>query len=163
MVNRLKSLSSEFVTVLKESSSLADSLGFKVYLVGGVVRDLILERKVFDLDIVVEGNAIVFADKLSELLGEKLHRHHSFGTATVDFREHKIDFATARTETYSHQGVLPKVSPASIVEDLFRRDFTINAMAISLNKEDYGKLIDLYDGLGDIKKKLIRVLHNKSF
>lgn len=163
MLNRLKNLSSEFLNILKESSSLADSLGFKVYLVGGVVRDLILEKNVSDLDIVVEGDAIVFADKLSEVFGEKLQRHHSFGTATVNFNEHKIDFATARTETYSHHGVLPKVSSASIVEDLFRRDFTINAMAISLNKDDYGKLIDLYDGLVDLKKKLIRILHEKSF
>ncbi len=163
MINRLKNLSVEFKNILKESSCLADSLGFKVYLVGGVVRDLILEKKVFDLDIVVQGDAIVFAGKLSELLGEKFQRHHSFGTATVNFNAHKIDFATARTEIYSKQGVLPKVSPASITEDLFRRDFTINAMAISLNGDDYGKLIDLHDGFLDLKKKFIRVLHEKSF
>ncbi len=163
MKNRLQKLSPQFKKILKASSAIANSSGFNIYLVGGVVRDLILKRKVFDLDIVVEGNAIIFAKKLAGLLGLKFRRHHSFGTATINFDGHKIDFATARTEEYSHRGALPKVSPASLAKDLLRRDFTINAMAISLNKADYGKLIDLYNGLGDLKKGLIRILHPESF
>ncbi len=158
---------------------MAYSLRVNIYLIGGVVRDLILKRKIFDLDIVVEGDAIAFAKKLASLLSVKLRQHHSFGTATIYFGQHKIDastklsidpersrrvdFATARIESYSHQGALPKVSPASLAKDLLRRDFTINAMAISLNKADYGKLVDRCNGLEDSKKGLIRVLHPKSF
>jgi len=163
MVNRLKKLSPEFRKILKRSSVVSDSLGFKIYLVGGVVRDLILRKDVFDLDIVVEGDAISFADKLAKDIKAEFIRHHAFGTATVYFGKHKIDFATARQEKYSHWGVLPKVKPAELSKDLFRRDFTINAMAISLNREDYGKLIDLYNGLTDLRKGLIRILHDLSF
>ncbi len=163
MVNRLQKLSPQFKKILKTSSLLANSLGVNIYLVGGVVRDLILKKEVFDLDIVVEGNAIVFVKKLASRLGVKFNRHHSFGTATLYFDQHKIDFATARTEEYRHWGALPTVSPATLAKDLLRRDFSINAMAISLNKADYGVLVDLYNGLEDLKKGLIRVLHPKSF
>ena len=163
MKNRLKKLSSQFKNILKTSSAIANSSEFNIYLVGGVVRDLILKRKVFDLDIVVEGNAIVFAKKLAKRLKSEFSCHHSFGTATLNLDGHKIDFATARIEEYSHRGALPKVLPASLAKDLLRRDFTINTMAISLNKTDYGKLIDLCNGLVDLKKGLIRILHPKSF
>lgn len=163
MKNRLKKISPQFKKILKTVSALADSSGFKIYLIGGVVRDLILNKKLFDLDIVVEGDAIFFAGKLSEALGVEFHRHHSFGTATINFKGHKIDFATARTEKYSHPGVLPKVFPASLAQDLWRRDFSINAMAVSLNRDDYGELVDIYDGLGDLRQGLIRVLHPESF
>ena len=163
MINRLKKLSPQFKKILKVSSTVANSYGFKIYLVGGVVRDLLLEGGIFDLDIVVEGDAIKFAKELSRKLGAEFQKHHVFGTATVCFDGYKIDFATARTEKYTHWGALPKVKPATLTQDLLRRDFTINAMAISLNKDDYGKLIDLFDGLGDLKKGLIRVLHPNSF
>jgi len=163
MVNRLKKLPPRFQEVLKASSSLAGSLGFNIYLVGGVVRDLILARAIFDLDIVVEGEAIVFASHLAKRIGGSFKKHHAFGTATVYFNEHKIDFATARVEKYPHWGALPRIKPAALSQDLFRRDFTINAMAISLNKNNYGRLIDLYNGAQDLGKKLIRVLHKDSF
>jgi len=163
MKNRLNKLSPEYQRVLKSSSGLAKALGVKIYLVGGVVRDLILNKKVLDLDIVVEGDAIAFAKKLAGILKSDFSHHNSFGTATINFKGEKIDFATARTEEYSRCGILPKVTPATLVKDLLRRDFTINAMAISLNKKDYGKLIDLYNGLGDLKKGLIRILHSRSF
>ncbi|MFH1519105.1 MAG: hypothetical protein ABIE75_00850 [Candidatus Omnitrophota bacterium] len=163
MVNRLQKLSPQFKKILKTSSLSAKSLGVNIYLVGGVVRDLILKKEVFDLDIVVEGNAIVFVKKLASRLGAKFNRHHSFGTATLYFDQHKIDFATARTEEYRHWGALPSVSPAPLAKDLLRRDFSINAMAISLNKPDYGALIDLSNGLSDLKRGLIRVLHPMSF
>jgi len=163
MINRLKKLSPQFQRVLKNCSSLANSLGFDIYLVGGVVRDLVLEKAVFDLDIVVEGDAIIFAKKLADSVKGNFRRHHAFGTATVSIAEHKIDFATGRSEKYSHWGALPKVKPASLSKDLVRRDFTINAMAISLNKRDYGRLIDLYNGLADLKSGVIRVLHDNSF
>ena len=163
MINRLKVLPFQFRNFLKTASALAVSSGVNIYLVGGVVRDLILKRAVFDLDIVVEGDAISFAHKLSDKIKGGFKKHHAFGTATVCFNKHKIDFTTARTEIYSHQGALPKVKPASLVEDLIRRDFTINAMAISLNKDSYGQLIDIYSGLKDLKDKSIRILHDGSF
>ena len=163
MVSRLRNLSPRFKEILKVSLSLAGSLNFDIYMVGGVVRDLILGKEVFDLDIVVEGDAIVFASKLASQIKGGFNRHHAFGTATVCFDGHKIDFATARTEHYSHWGALPKVSPNILAEDLYRRDFTINAMAISLNKKDYGTLIDLHNGLNELNKGVIKVLHDKSF
>jgi tRNA nucleotidyltransferase (CCA-adding enzyme) len=179
MKNRLKKLPPQFRKVLKNSSALADSLGFKIYLVGGAVRDLLLNKKTFDLDIAVEGDAIILVKKLAALLKAQFRRHHSFGTATLYFdgykidastnlsidpeRIYRVDFATTRTEKYPHQGALPRVSPASLAQDLFRRDFTINAMAISLNRADYGVLIDLYKGLEDLKKGWVRVLHPESF
>ena len=163
MINRLKKIPSEFKKLLKIISELSRGLGYDIYLVGGLVRDLILEGGVFDLDIVVQGDAIKLAEKLSKKLKVDFVRHHSFGTATVIWKGHKIDFALARTEKYSHWGALPKVKPASLAQDLLRRDFTINAMAISLNQEDYGRLVDLYGGMSDLKKGLIRVLHQNSF
>jgi tRNA nucleotidyltransferase (CCA-adding enzyme) len=163
MVNRLKTLSKEFKKILKATSLAAESIGFSIYLVGGVVRDLLLRKDIFDLDIVVEGDAAKLAERLAKDLGGTFNRHHAFGTATVIIGTKKIDFATARVEHYSRSGALPKVSPASLEDDLFRRDFTINAMAISLNKKDYGRLIDIYSGLKDLKNGTLCVLHEKSF
>ncbi|MBU2473365.1 MAG: nucleotidyltransferase domain-containing protein, partial [Candidatus Omnitrophica bacterium] len=125
MINRLKKIPSEFKKLLKIISELSRGLGYDIYLVGGLVRDLILEGGVFDLDIVVQGDAIKLAEKLSKKLKVDFVRHHSFGTATVIWKGHKIDFALARTEKYSHWGALPKVKPASLAQDLLRRDFTI--------------------------------------
>ncbi|MDP8289735.1 MAG: CCA tRNA nucleotidyltransferase [Candidatus Susulua stagnicola] len=163
MKSKLKKLSPQFKKILKNSSDLANSLGVKVYLVGGVVRDLILNKSILDLDIVVEGDAISFAKKLANLLKSDFCGYNSFGTATISFNQERIDFATARTEKYSRSGILPKVFPACLDKDLLRRDFTINAMAISLNKNNYGKLIDLYNGMGDLRAGLIRILNNQSF
>ena len=163
MVNKLKKLPSEYRSFLNQASALAGSLDCRIYLVGGVVRDLLLKKGVFDLDVVVEGDAIDFVQALSDKLGLKFKKHHAFGTASVYFGKHKVDFATARKEYYTGWGVLPVVQPSNLKDDLFRRDFTINAMAISLNKGDYGRLVDYYEGLSDLKKGLIRVLHNNSF
>ncbi|MCP4653146.1 MAG: CCA tRNA nucleotidyltransferase [Candidatus Omnitrophica bacterium] len=159
MEKRIKKLSLNFRKLLKEASAQSASLGYELYLVGGVVRDLLLKKSVFDLDLVVEGDAI----ELVRHLKRDYNKHHTFGTATVYFDEHKIDFATARLESYSHPGALPRVKPAPLADDLKRRDFTINAMAISLNKGSYGQLIDLYSGLSDLKKGVVRFLHNNSF
>lgn len=163
MIKRLKKLPENYRDILDRIALAARESGVRVYLVGGVVRDLLLGRSIFDLDVVVEGDAIALAKSLSEKLSLNFKKHHSFGTATVYFGPDKIDFVTARREVYFHNGALPKVEPASLKEDLFRRDFTINSMAISLNKADYGSLIDPYQGMADLKKGLIRVLHNKSF
>lgn len=159
----LDNLPKPFQNILKRLAILAQTRKNRIYLVGGVVRDLLLHKANFDFDIVVEGDAIAFVQELSSQLNCQFRRHHAFGTATVSFENHKIDFATARKEIYVHPGALPRVKPSLLCDDLFRRDFTINAMAISLNKNDYGVLIDYYSGLSDLKKGFIRVLHEESF
>lgn len=162
-VNKLKNIHPQFKKVLKLSSQIAKDHDYKIYLVGGIVRDLLLGKPVFDLDIVVEQDAISFVEKLAGRLNKDFRRHHSFGTATLYCGGHKIDFATARKERYFRPGALPKVEASSLKNDLFRRDFTINAMAVSLNKKDYGKLLDFCGGLEDLKGGLIRILHRESF
>lgn len=163
MIKKLEKLPKNYKDILDKTASAARESGGKIYLVGGVVRDLLLGRPIFDLDLVVEGDAIALAKRISEKFSLDFKKHHSFGTATVYFGEDKIDLATSRRETYAHNGALPKVEPASLNEDLFRRDFTINAMAVSLNKEDHGALIDPYQGMADLKKGLLKILHDKSF
>ncbi|MCF7869533.1 MAG: hypothetical protein K9L69_00105 [Candidatus Omnitrophica bacterium] len=163
MVNKLKRLNPQFKNFLKTSSKSAKRFGYNIYLVGGAVRDLLLNRPVFDLDIAVEGDAILLVRQIAKQLNEKFRRHHSFGTATLYHHGHKIDFATARKEIYPYSGSLPKVKKSFLKEDLARRDFSINAMAISLNKKNYGQLIDFYQGRQDLKNRLIRILYPESF
>jgi tRNA nucleotidyltransferase (CCA-adding enzyme) len=163
MLKRFKKIDKYFGHLITNISNLAKERDVKAYIVGGVVRDLLLDRKIFDLDIVIEGDAIAFAQELSRLYKKEFKKHHNFGTATVYFGKHHIDFATARKETYQHCGALPKVKPAGLKEDLARRDFTINAMALRLNKNNYLELVDFYGGLSDLRKSLIRVLHKQSF
>jgi len=153
MIKKLEKLPKNYKDILDKTAAVAKESGARVYLVGGVVRDLLLVRPTFDLDVVVEGDAIALANKIAEKFSLDFKKHHSFGTATVYFGEDKIDLATSRRETYSHNGALPKVEPALLKEDLFRRDFTINSMAVSLNEPDYGALIDPYQGVADLKKR----------
>ncbi len=135
-----------------------------VYAVGGMVRDIILKRKEFDIDLVVEGNAIKFAKHISRIKNGKITFHKAFGTATVLFPSgEKIDFATARKEYYEHPAALPKVKVSSLYQDIARRDFTINAMAIRIDGKEFKSLIDYYGGWEDIQKKRIKVLHSLSF
>lgn len=134
-----------------------------VYLVGGAVRDILLDRPGFDVDIAVEGDGIAFARALAEaLVGEALE-HGKFGTAVVSYDDGRVDVATARTEHYEAPAVLPVVEHASLEEDLVRRDFTVNAMAMSLKGEDFGHLVDPFNGRADLAAGLIRVLHDRSF
>ncbi|MFH1339132.1 MAG: hypothetical protein ABIH40_04765 [Candidatus Omnitrophota bacterium] len=134
------------------------------YLVGGFVRDLILGVPNFDLDIVVEADAFMFASELAERLGAGLKTHPRFGTATIAAPgKIKIDIATARSEKYPHPASLPVVSPGEVRQDLARRDFTINALAIDLLPGNFGRLVDYYHGAGDLRAKVIRVLHDLSF
>ncbi len=161
--NKLEQLAPEFKKVLEAASELTGPGGFKIYLVGGIVRDLILGRDIFDLDIVVEGDAIALVRELAGRLNCELKKHPAFGTATLYFADKTIDFATARSEQYPRWGDLPRVEPADLTADLKRRDFTINAIALSLNHPGYATLIDLHGGIPDLKKGLIRILHKKSF
>jgi len=135
-----------------------------VYLVGGTVRDILLVERGFDVDIAVEGDAIALAQALADALGGRVRAHEKFGTAVVIYGEdERVDVVTARTEFYDAPAALPTVEHASIREDLFRRDFTINAMAVSLKGADLGRLVDPFGGRRDLEAKTVRVLHNLSF
>lgn len=134
------------------------------YLVGGAVRDLLLERPSFDIDLVVEGDAIALAQDLGAQLGAKVKVHEAFGTAHVKLPNGKrLDLATARIEHYPRPGSLPVVSPAKVRQDLSRRDFTINALAMRLNPEAFGELLDFFGGVRDLRERILRVLHPISF
>jgi tRNA nucleotidyltransferase (CCA-adding enzyme) len=135
-----------------------------VYLVGGTVRDILQGEGNFDVDIAVEGDAIELARSLADALGGRVRAHRKFGTAVVLYREdQRVDVVTARTEFYDAPAALPSVEHATIREDLFRRDFTINAMAVSLKGSDFGRLVDPFQGRRDLEARTIRVLHNLSF
>jgi tRNA nucleotidyltransferase (CCA-adding enzyme) len=157
-----KYLPAELADFLEMTGEIAGKRGFGLFLVGGVVRDLLLGHPNYDIDMVVEGDAIALTRSLP-LQKSKTEVHTSFGTAKYKFGKWTIDLATARSESYENPGVLPTIKPSNIKTDLLRRDFTINAMAISLNPGNYGELIDPHNGILDLKRKLIRILHEKSF
>jgi len=144
-------------------ASLGDRAG-AVYLVGGTVRDILLGEESFDVDIAVEGDAIEFARALSSTLDGRVTSHQKFGTAVVRYGlDERVDVVTTRTEFYDAPGALPTVERAGLREDLLRRDFTINAMAVSLEPADFGRLVDPFGGRADLAAGLLRVLHNLSF
>jgi len=142
---------------------IADELKVPAYIVGGPVRDKLLGMPNSDLDFVVEGDGIKFAGALNKKLKGKLTVYRAFGTANIKLREKRIDIVTARKETYACPAAYPAVEPGTIKDDLFRRDFTINAMAIAVNRKNFGELVDFYNGRKDLKKGIIRVMHDKSF
>ncbi|MBI5749198.1 MAG: CBS domain-containing protein, partial [Nitrospinae bacterium] len=184
----LKGLLSErlperILKLLYEAGDVADEMGFSAFLVGGFVRDLLLRLvpesfnqgiENLDIDMVIEGDGILFAEKFAERLSGRVKSHKKFGTAVVIIPslpplekggkgEFKIDIATARMEYYEHPAALPIVEMSSLKNDLYRRDFTINTLAISLNKKGAWNLIDFFGGQRDLKERAIRVLHNLSF
>jgi tRNA nucleotidyltransferase (CCA-adding enzyme) len=134
-----------------------------VYLVGGAVRDVLMGEPNFDVDIAVEGDGIAFGRALARALGGRAAPHDKFGTAVVLYEGGRVDVATARTEFYDYPGALPTVEQAKIRQDLYRRDFTVNAMAVSLKGEDFGRLVDYFGGHRDLAQGIVRVLHNLSF
>ena len=157
-------LSPRIIKLLKEIGRVADELQYGAYVVGGFVRDLFLYRRNEDVDIVIEGDGIEFASKFAETVGARIHTHRKFGTAVIIFSDgYKIDVASARMEYYKFPAALPIVEMSSIKLDLFRRDFTVNTLAIQLNQDRFGTLIDFFSAQKDIKEKAIRVLHNLSF
>jgi tRNA nucleotidyltransferase (CCA-adding enzyme) len=153
----------DLLEFILKAGGLAQKQQQRLYLVGGAVRDLLLERCTLDIDLVVEGDAIKMAQEMAPINQSKVTHHSRFGTAKLQWRNRSADIATARAETYARPGALPTVKPGTITEDLARRDFTVNAMAIELNPQHFGELIDLHGGQRDIDKRLIRVLHEKSF
>ena len=157
-------LSGEVLDKLSAIGNLADEMGYHAYLVGGFVRDLLLRIENYDIDIVVEGDGIRFAEALAGLINAKIRTHKEFGTAKVIYPDgFSVDIATARLEYYKAPAALPIVEHSSLKLDLYRRDFTINTLAISLNKNTKGELIDFFGAQRDIKEKTIRVLHSLSF
>jgi tRNA nucleotidyltransferase (CCA-adding enzyme) len=138
--------------------------GIPVYLVGGFVRDLLLERENRDLDLVVEGDGIEFAERLAQAMDGRVRAHRAFLTAVVVDREgFHIDVATARSEFYRAPAALPEVQTSALRQDLFRRDFTINTLAIRLGPEPKPELIDYFGGRRDLREKTLRVMHSLSF
>ncbi len=160
----VKNLPNRIRHLLSQISFLADLKGHQVFVVGGFVRDLLLGVENLDFDIVVEGNGIEFAKILAEFLCGRVRTHEKFGTAIVILPDgFKIDVATARTEYYEYPAALPKVEESSLKQDLYRRDFTINAMALALSQKNFGDLIDFFGGKRDLEDGVVRVLHNLSF
>ena len=150
--------------ILTEFGEVAGRLGYNAYLVGGLVRDMLLKHENLDVDVVIEGDGIEFAHEYAEGKDVRVRSHKKFGTAVLIFPDgFKIDVATARVEYYESPAAPPVVETSSLKMDLFRRDFTINTLAIRLNKKYFGILIDYFGGQQDLKEKVIRVLHNLSF
>lgn len=159
-----QSLSREMVILLQRIGEVAQKNKFTAYAVGGFVRDLLLHIENLDLDIVVEGDGITFAKMLAQELGGTVTTHVKFNTALVKLADgFKVDIATARLEYYEYPAAMPTVELSSIKLDLFRRDFTINAMAIHLNPDKFGILVDFFNCQNDLKDRQIRILHNLSF
>ncbi len=152
------------IDLLRRFGELGESLGFKVYAVGGFIRDLLLRRPNLDIDIVIEGDGIRFAKAFAEQAGIRARCHKKFNTAVLIFDDGlKVDVAAARLEYYQYPAALPVVQFGSLKMDLYRRDFTINTLALALNPEEFGQLIDFFGGQRDLKEKAIRVLHSLSF
>ena len=184
-----RALSPTTLALVHRISQTAAHMGYSIYFVGGLVRDLLLDQPIVDVDIVVEGDAIGLARRLRRRFGGRVRSHSRFGTAKwlIDGASARgelaeqisassgvgpdkgsgiltaVDFVTARTEFYTHPTALPEVERSSIKQDLHRRDFTINTLAIRLDPDHFGELLDFYGGESDLRQGLIRVLHSLSF
>ena len=166
----------KLLKLIKDIGTQGDRMGMNVFVVGGFIRDIILNKKNFDLDVVIEGDAIKFGRIFAEKIGAALVVHRKFGTCTLvkDWprwlgpslnpdNKFKIDIATARKEVYERPAALPTVEFSSLRDDLYRRDFTINAMAVNVNKENFGLFVDFFGGIKDLEKRIVRILHDMSF
>lgn len=144
--------------IFKKISETADELGVECYIVGGYVRDLFLQRPSKDIDVVVVGSGIVMAQALAQCLGRGAHVavFKNFGTAQLKYHDIEVEFVGARKESYQHDSRKPIVEDGTLEDDQNRRDFTINALAVCLNRERYGELVDPFGGLNDLKEKTIR-------
>jgi tRNA nucleotidyltransferase (CCA-adding enzyme) len=157
-------LPAEAQKLLHDIGRLADREGQEVFLVGGMVRDVIMGRGTVDFDLVVNGDGPAFAQALAETTGGAIVMHDRFGTSVLILPDkRRVDVATARTETYPEAGALPDVVYSVIDYDLKRRDFSVNSIAMSLTGDDFGLVLDPFDGQADIERKTIKVLHDASF
>jgi tRNA nucleotidyltransferase (CCA-adding enzyme) len=174
-----RSLSAPALALVRRISQQAQEMGCVPYFVGGLVRDLLLGQPIVDVDLVIEGDSIALARSLAAELGGRVRTHKRFGTAKwllsprvwrevaggvpAESLPASIDLVTARTEFYTHPTALPQVERSSITQDLHRRDFTINTLAIRLDPEHWGELLDFYGGEADLQDGVLRVLHSLSF
>ncbi|MBI2104525.1 MAG: CCA tRNA nucleotidyltransferase [Candidatus Omnitrophica bacterium] len=161
--------------LLRAIGGLADQRGMRAYAVGGCVRDWLLGLPIDtpDLDVTVEGDGIAVARAAGHALGGTLTVHQQFGTATQRLRRRadggrpsgplRVDFATCRRETYARPAAYPKIAAGTLKDDLFRRDFTVNAMAAALSPARFGALVDPFHGARDLEQRRLRVLHGRSF
>ncbi len=157
-------LDARVIEILKSLGRVADTLGYNAYVVGGFVRDLLLKFHNLDIDVVIEGDGIKFALEYAKHFEVRVRTHSKFKTAVLIFPNgFKVDVATARLEYYESPAALPVVEISSVKMDLYRRDFTINTLAVKLNARHYGILIDFFGAQKDLKEKTLRVLHNLSF
>ena len=156
-------LPKELLGLLRSAGELAAKSEQNLYLVGGAVRDLLLNQANLDIDLVLEGDAPSLARQLARLSNSKVVTHPRFGTATITENTISIDIVTARSETYARPGALPRVKPGTIRDDLYRRDFSVNAMAVKLHTAQFGELVDPFNGKNDLDNKLIKILHKDSF
>ncbi len=157
-------LDAKTLRILKTAGKVAEDSGDRAYFVGGLVRDLILRQRNLDVDLVVEGDALAYARKLARRLKARVRAHRKFQTAVIILPDgFKLDVASARTEYYSSPGEYPMIERGSIKLDLYRRDFSINALAVKLNPDVFGQVVDHFNGLKDLKDRTIRILHNLSF
>jgi len=171
-----RSLTPEILALVRDIAATAHQMNHSLFFVGGIVRDLLLGQPLYDIDFVVEGDAVALARRMAKERGGRVTSHSRFGTAKwmLDARAPQVatpnglglrtlDFVTARTEFYTHPSALPQVEQSSIKQDLHRRDFTINAMAVRLDPDRFGELLDFYGGERDLREGVIRVLHSLSF
>lgn len=157
-------LPSAVETALREIGMLAQSRGLRAHVVGGFVRDMLLATRNLDIDVVVEGDAVEFAQAAAEKFDARVKIHRRFGTAVLVLsHELHVDITSARTEYYTRPGALPTVERSSLRQDLFRRDFSVNAMAACINPDCFGAVADPFGGLGDLERGVLRVLHSLSF
>ena len=166
----LSRLSTPVAAILTETIKVAQRQGLSLYLVGGGVRDLLLERAHLDVDLAVEGDAASLAEQMAAATGARLVVHRRFGTASLRSSAGQaggpdiaLDLARTRDEHYERPGALPSVRPATIAQDLARRDFTVNALALGLAGVEAGRLLDPCDGQRDLSVRRLRVLHERSF
>lgn len=145
-------------SIFKRISETADELGLECYVVGGYVRDIFLQRPSKDIDVVVVGSGIAMAEALARRLGRGAHLSvfKNFGTAQLKYHGTEVEFVGARKESYTHDSRKPIVEDGSLEDDQNRRDFTINALAVCLNSQRYGELVDPFGGMADMKEKTIR-------
>jgi len=168
---KLNKIDKDHLYLLTEIGKISKEINQKSYLVGGMVRDLLLGFDNLDIDIVVEDNAHLLAETLVKKIPncELSAKHDRFHTAKVIFHVHNkkipVDLATTREETYDNEKLapLPEVTISELKKDLIRRDFTINALAVSLLPDSFGEIVDLFNGLSDLENKKIKILHEKSF